>query len=206
MRSYSVNVSGGGDVASPTFFITTIQEPNNCYTLSIMNLKETYSTIAEERHKDQTSDSWWTEGTDTFISLLPKGSRVLGAGCGAGTKSSYLARKGLKVVGIDFSEKLIDIVRRENTGEDYIVMDMVDAHTLEGEFDSLFAQASLLHITKKDAAIVLLGFVSKLTTHGLLYIAVKGVPLSGIEEGAKEEYTFGYPYQNQRFFSNYSLD
>lgn len=116
MRSCSVSVSGGGDIASPTFFITMVQEPNNCYTLSIMNLKETYNTIAEEPHKDQTSDSWWTEGVDTFTSLLPKGSRVLGSGCGAETKSSYLARKGLEVVGIDFSEKLIDITRRENPG------------------------------------------------------------------------------------------
>lgn len=65
-------------------------------------------------------------------------------------------------------------------------MDMPDTHTLEREFDSLFAQAFLLHITKKDVAIVLRGFVSKMTPHGLLYIAVKGVPLSGIEEGQRK--------------------
>ncbi len=129
---------------------------------------------------------------------------MLDAGCGAGTKSAYLAKKGLEVTGIDFSKKLIDIARREIPGQDFIVMDMADVNKLEGGFAGIFAQASLLHIAKKDTANVLQGFVSKLTPNGLLYVAVKGLPLSGIEEETKEENAFGYPYQ--RFFSYYSLN
>ena len=77
------------------------------------NLKNTYNKIAEEWVKDHDKDTWWQEGTDAFLSLLPKGSTVLDVGCGGGIKTKYIADKGFKAAGIDFSEEMIKVAKRE---------------------------------------------------------------------------------------------
>ncbi len=79
-----------------------------------MDLKDTYNKIAEDWHKDHTQDDWWVDGTLKFISLVGVGKEVLDVGCGAGTKSKFLKENGLSVTGIDFSEKMIEIAKREN--------------------------------------------------------------------------------------------
>jgi len=63
---------------------------------------------------DHKNDIWWLEGTGSFCSLLKKGDKVLDVGCGSGLKSKYLYSKGFDVTGIDLSDKLIDIARRES--------------------------------------------------------------------------------------------
>ena len=169
-----------------------------------MNLKDTYNKIAEDWHADHKQDDWWVEGTDHFCSLLKKGSRVLDVGCGAGVKSRYLSKKGLDVTGIDFSEKLIGIAEKESVGVEFIVMDMKDAHNLSRQFDGVFAQASLLHIPKKEVADVLGVLVSVLKSSGYIYVAVKGKYPNGPEEAVLKESDYGYDYE--RFFSYFTMD
>jgi SAM-dependent methyltransferase len=169
-----------------------------------MDLKETYNRIAEEWHRDHQADDWWIEGTNRFISLLPKGGLVLDAGCGGGTKSAYLIDRGMRVIGIDFSEKLIEIARREVPQAEFRALDMKEAGALPEVFDGIFAQASFLHIPKKELQTVIDGLVTRLTEGGILYAAVKGMREDGPEEEIKEENDYGYSYQ--RFFSYYTMD
>ncbi len=169
-----------------------------------MNLKDTYNKIAQEWHKDHQADDWWVDGTEKFISFLKQGNSVLDVGCGGGTKSKYLSEKGFKVMGIDFSDNLIEIAKTENHQVDFKVMDMYDVDKLEEKFDGIFAQASLLHILRKDIALILNKLVSRLNNDGVLYVAVKGIHINGVEEEVKEENDYGYPYK--RFFSYHSMN
>lgn len=164
-----------------------------------MDLKSTYNKIAEEWTRDHNNDSWWQEGTNTFLSFLPKGASVLDVGCGGGIKSRYIADKGFKVTGIDFSEKMIEICKRELPNLDFDVVDLYHIDTYNKTFDGIFAQAVLLHIPKKDVMAVLEKMKGRLNKNGLLYIAVKGVKEDGIEEKQVTEKDYGYEYQ--RFFS-----
>ena len=45
-----------------------------------------------------------------------QGCRILDVGCGTGRLSRHLAMRGASVTGIDFSEKSIDIARKESEG------------------------------------------------------------------------------------------
>jgi len=169
-----------------------------------MDLKDTYNKIAEDWHADHKNDIWWLEGTGSFCSLLKKGDKVLDVGCGSGLKSKYLYSKGFDVTGIDLSDKLIDIARRESPGIEFVVMDMKDADKLNRSFDGIFAQASLLHIPKKEVMKVLETLVKALKPNGYFYIGVKAKNPEGVEESILKESDYGYPYE--RFFSYFTMD
>lgn len=169
-----------------------------------MNLKDTYNKIAEAWHKDHSSDDWWQEGTNIFISHLKSGPAVLDVGCGGGTKSKYLIAKGLKVTGIDFSENLIEIAKREVPEGKFLVMDVHDIDTLQESFDGIFMQAVLLHIPKKEVEGILKKAAQKLNLNGCLYIAVKEKLEGGVDEETKVDSDYGYDYE--RFFSYFTVD
>lgn len=169
-----------------------------------MDLKDTYNTIAEDWVKDHDRDTWWQEGTDYFLSLLAKDSKVLDVGCGGGIKTRYILEKGYRSIGIDFSEKMIEIAKRESPEIDFKIIDMYDIDKLEETFDGIFVQAALLHIPKARVLEVLTKMKEELNPEGLLYIAVKTIRDDGIEEAVKTENDYGYDYD--RFFSYFSLD
>lgn len=168
------------------------------------NTIDTYNKIAEDWHKDHQSDTWWIEGTNKFISLLKPMDKVLDVGCGGGTKSKYLIKKGLQVVGIDNSERMIEIARREVPNTEFFVMDMSDMSKLKEEFDGVFVQAVLLHTPKKNVKKVFQGLFNKLKQNGYLYIAVKEKRQDGSEEEIKTEEDYGYKYK--RLFSYFTVD
>lgn len=169
-----------------------------------MNLKETYNHIAEDWHQDHREDDWWIEGTEKFTALLQPGALVLDVGCGGGTKSHYLVEKGLRVVGIDFSEKMIEIARREVPNADFLVCDIEEVSKLKQQFDGIFIQAVLLHIPKADVADKLGSLTKKLRDDGYVYVSVKEKRPGEAEEEVKEERDYGYRYK--RFFSYYTVE
>ena len=169
-----------------------------------MNLKATYNLLAEDWYRDHQDDAWWIEGTNKFISYFKPGSLILDAGCGAGVKSKYLISKGLRVVGIDFSENLIKIAKREVISGEFMLLDMREADKLDQEFDGIFAQASFLHIPKNEIEKVMRGLCIKLKSGGYFYIAVKEKKPKGPEEEIKKENGYGHEYE--RFFSYFTLE
>ena len=167
-------------------------------------LRDTYDRIAADWAKDHEGDTWWRDGTATFASLLPQAARVLDAGCGSGQKARFFQDRGFRVLGIDFSEKLLEIARQTATASDFRLLDLRDIRTLPEQFDGVFAQASLLHIPKTETFSVIEGMVSRLLPQGLLYIAVKTQRPGHPEEEMVTENDYGYDYE--RFFSYYTLD
>ncbi len=167
-------------------------------------LRGTYDRIAADWARDHEGDTWWRDGTARFASLLPPGARVLDAGCGSGQKARFFQDLGMHVLGIDFSEKLLDIARRTATGSEFRLLDLRDISTLPEAFDGVFAQASLLHIPKAETFSVIEGMVSRLVPQGLLYIAVKAQRPGNPEEEVVTENDYGYAYD--RFFSYYTMD
>lgn len=167
-----------------------------------MDLKSTYNSIAEDWFRDHVEDTWWKDGTDKFLSLLPKNASVLDIGCGAGVKSKYLSEKGFRVTGMDFSEKMIEIAKREVEDVYFFVGDIYELDSYSKKFDAVFAQAVLLHIPKEKILGMLEKLRNKLKQNGILYIAVKEAR-NGIESEILKESDYGYDYE--RFFSYFTL-
>lgn len=167
-------------------------------------LRDTYDRIAGDWARDHEADTWWCECTTRFASLLPHGARLLDAGCGSGQKAKFFEDRGLRVLGIDFSEKLLAIARQTAPASEFRLLDLRDIGKMSEEFEAVFAQASLLHIPKAETFSVIAGMVSRLVPRGLLYVAVKAQRPGNPEEEVVTENDYGYAYD--RFFSYYTLD
>jgi len=84
----------------------------------IRDLKKEWNDAAESwvefvrKGKDYYRDELNNPATFELIGDV-KGKRVLDLACGEGYITRILATKGAKVTGVDFSEKLIELARRE---------------------------------------------------------------------------------------------
>ena len=89
-----------------------------------------------------------------IIEKLPKdlrGTRILDAGCGTGVLSRMLDEKGAEVVGVDISEKLIEVAKNRsslNKNIEYFAGDMKEQSF--GNFDYIIAMDSLIHYSTED--------------------------------------------------------
>ncbi len=167
------------------------------------SLKETYNKIAADWHATHSSDTWWVAGTDRFISMLKSGSLVLDAGCGGGMKSKYLIDRGMKVYGTDIAESFIEIAKKTAPAGEYQVLSLEETGKLTKEFDAIFAQASLLHVAKKDILATMKALNSKLKPGGLFYVAVKEVWEGQPDEEVKIDTDYDQP--QEIFFSYYTI-
>ncbi len=170
-----------------------------------MNLKDTYNRIAKDWHQDHKQDDWWVEEVETFISFLSAGDLILDVGCGGGSKSKYLSDRGFHVTGIDFSEKMIEIARRETPETSFEVLDFAAIGSAAlPMFDGIFMEAALLHVRRDEAQETIKNVAQKLKAKGYFYISVKEKKSSREDEEVKVEDRYGYPFE--RFFSYYTAD
>ncbi|MDB5254270.1 MAG: hypothetical protein JWL80_336 [Parcubacteria group bacterium] len=169
-----------------------------------MDLKSTYNKIAEDWFQDHKEDIWWKTGADKFTSFLSPGVSILDVGCGAGIKSKYLADKGFKVIGTDFSEGMIEVAKREVPNVEFFVKDIYEPNSLDQTFDAVFAQAVLLHIPKERIMDVLKNLRDTLNQDGLIYLGVKEMKDNQVNNEILKENDYGYEYE--RFFSYFTLD
>ncbi len=75
-------------------------------------------TASHFNHKYQTSATFierYEVWTDLFKKYIKPSDYILDLGCGSGVFSKYLAERGSNVLGIDGSEKMIDLCRNANT-------------------------------------------------------------------------------------------
>jgi SAM-dependent methyltransferase len=87
----------------------------------------------------------FTKGTENEVSFLVEelglapGHRVLDVGCGPGRHAIALGRRGIEVVGVDISQRFVDIARRD--APPVVTFERLDARALpfDGEFDAVIS-------------------------------------------------------------------
>jgi SAM-dependent methyltransferase len=84
----------------------------------------------------------FTKGTEQEVSALvdalglQPGQRVLDVGCGPGRHAHALARRGLQVVGVDISQRFVDLARADAPPGATFVRADARALRFDGEFDA----------------------------------------------------------------------
>jgi SAM-dependent methyltransferase len=85
---------------------------------------------------------------------LPRGGTVLDLGCGPGWSSLFLARAGWSVLGVDISERMIEIAReraaQENVSVAFAVADLEGLDLPQRDFDGALLFDALHHCPRYD--------------------------------------------------------
>ena len=127
------------------------------------NIKKEWDNAAESwtdfvrKGKDYNRDELNNPATFKLIGNV-RGQFVLDLACGEGYNTRILARKGAKVTGVDFSEKMIELARqeelKEKLGITYYVSDAVNMKQLSSNhFDLVICFMSLQDIEHYEDAI-----------------------------------------------------
>jgi 2-polyprenyl-3-methyl-5-hydroxy-6-metoxy-1,4-benzoquinol methylase len=109
----------------------------------------------------------WFEG-------LPAGARVLDLGCGAAIPiAKTLADRGVQVVGVDCSRRMIEMARAQVPSGEFFLGDIEDLE-VEGPFDGVVLFDAIFHIERENHAAILRAVHSRLAPQGSLLITSGG--------------------------------
>ena len=108
-----------------------------------------HSAAYIQRFKDLAAQGMDLVGEARLVdAMLPRGARVLDAGCGPGRIGAYLAGVGHEVVGVDVDPELIAEAEREHPGPRWLVGDLAEldlpAKGISEPFDAIVCAGNVM--------------------------------------------------------------
>jgi len=111
---------------------------------------------------------------DRLVLPLPPDAQILDVGCGCGEPiTAYLAERGVEVVGLDGSARMLDLARRAVPKATFVLGEMRTADP-GGPFDAVVAWDSVFHIPRTDHRNIFTRFGSWLRPGGRLLVSLGG--------------------------------
>jgi len=104
-----------------------------------------------------------------FTSRIPLAGQVLDAGCGSGAYSRYLSNK-FKVIGVDISEKQIELARQNASKAEFICEDMTKINFPDEIFDGILSYYAIIHVPRDEHYDLLSNFYRMLKINGVILL------------------------------------
>ncbi|MFX1561721.1 MAG: class I SAM-dependent methyltransferase [Promethearchaeota archaeon] len=118
-----------------------------------------------------------------FASLLPKGARILDAGCGCGVPiAKYLVKQGFIVTGIDFSTSMLELARRQVPEAEFLEGDMTQLMFPDGSFEGVVSTYAIIHVQTEKHSIIFQNFYRVLRPGGILFVGTGSDEWEGTED------------------------
>ena len=157
-------------------------------------VEQGYNKIAVDYYSHRNLSKFNSE-LGKFVSLLSENPHVLDLGCGAGIPTAkFLTEKGIRVTGIDLSETMLNLARKNVPSADFIQMDMNDLKFNENTFDGIISVYALFHVPREKHFEIFKNVFRIMNAGGILMINV------GTHESEGTSRFFGVPM----FWSNFN--
>jgi ubiquinone/menaquinone biosynthesis C-methylase UbiE len=135
-------------------------------------VKKGYDKIAEEYQIDRPAFDH-SEELVKFAGLLPKNGKVLDVGCGAGVPvAKFLVEAGFEVVGVDFSEKMLKLARKNVPQATFVRKNMIKMDFADNSFDGLTAFYSIIHVPREKHSLLFKNFNRILRPDGIMLVCM----------------------------------
>lgn len=145
-------------------------------------VKQGYNKAAEHyaSERNQFKNDKFLEHLNRLLS--PK-SHILDIGCGAGKPvDRFFVERGHIVTGIDLSEKMIDLARKNVPEAHYSVRDMSELITGEFQVDAIVSFYAIFHIPREQHQTLFKKMNSFLPKFGLILVSMGSSEWVGKEE------------------------
>ncbi|MEV8595008.1 class I SAM-dependent methyltransferase [Streptomyces sp. NPDC052012] len=123
-----------------------------------------------------------------FAELVGDGGEVADVGCGPGRGTAYLASLGLSVFGLDLSESMLGIARREHPGLRFVHGSMLRLDVPDGALAGVVSLYSTIHLPESELPTAFTEFRRVLQPGGHLLLAFQVG-----DEPRRHERPFGHP-------------
>jgi ubiquinone/menaquinone biosynthesis C-methylase UbiE len=130
--------------------------------------KEGYNKIAQKYHDERSIFNNEKE-LDYFIELLPKSGKILDVGCGSGYGARYLVEKGYSVIGVDISEKMLEIAKKNVPEAEFIEADMTKLTFPDNSFDGIVSLYAIFHVSREKHKTLFQDLHRMLKKKGILF-------------------------------------
>jgi ubiquinone/menaquinone biosynthesis C-methylase UbiE len=135
-------------------------------------VRKGYDKIAEEYQTDRHAFDH-SEELAEFAGLLPKNSKILDVGCGTGVPvARFLVEAGFEVVGIDFSEKMLKVARKNVPQATFVRKNMTKMDFPDNSFDGLTAFYSIIHVPREKHTLLFKSFNRILRPDGIMLVCM----------------------------------
>jgi len=166
------------------------EETRRSFNLAAEKYFELFKDEMKQKEYDRTL-------LDKFASNFNSKSIICDVGCGPGHITRYLFDKGLNVLGIDISERCIQIAQRENPKMRFQVMDMARSDIADESIDGIISFYSIIHTPKRLIHRLFHEFNRVLKKGGKILVVVK----KGNTEGYVDEWE---GFKTRLYFTNFT--
>ncbi len=161
-------------------------------------VKTGYNTIASQYLLTRTKDSEDVNLLQELVQRLPKGAKVLDAGCGAGLPVTKFLSQYFEVTGIDFAEAQIKLARQHVPQAHFVCQDMTEVTFPDHSFDAICSYYAVIHIPREEHQPLLQNFYKMLKPSGLILLCMGSTD-------SKDDYNEDY-HGAPMYWSHYDAD
>ncbi|MFC9679168.1 class I SAM-dependent DNA methyltransferase [Streptomyces sp. NPDC056948] len=157
----------------------------------VIETRTFYDAVAEDyavRFGDYLAATPLDRGLLTgFAELVGEGGEVADLGCGPGRVTAFLAARGLSIFGLDLSESMLAIARRENPGLRFEQGSILELDLPANSLDGVVSWYSIIHTPLDHLPGVFAGFHRVLRPGGHLLLGFQAG-----DEPRRYEEAFGH--------------
>lgn len=145
-------------------------------------VRQGYYKVAENYLSDRKqfrSDKY----LERLLTLLKPSSTILDIGCGSGEPiDKYLIERGLRVVGVDISEKQVELAKKNISKAIFEVKDMSELRYGEYQVDAVISFYAIFHIPRDKHQELFKKINSFLPTGGYILVTMGVSEWEGLED------------------------